>query len=172
MSERAHYERREQVNASADVVFDFIDDHEQFSAHMGQSSWMTGGGKMKVDMDEQRGRPVGSHIRMTGSILGVEIGLDEVVTQHERPARKGWATVGTPHLTVIGSNTMGAHLTPHGDGTLVRVFIDYDLPSGTVTHELGRLFGSAYAKWCVDQMLAGVVQNFRTNTDAPPGIAD
>jgi hypothetical protein len=40
------------------------------------------------------------------------------------------------------------------------VFIDYELPSGVVTHELGRLFGNVYAKWCVDQMLEGVVQHF------------
>lgn len=151
------------------MIFDFIDDHEQFSAPMGQSSWMIGGGKMAVDMDEQRGRAVGSQIRMGGSMLGVEISLDEVVTVHDRPIRKEWATVGTPHVIVIGWYTMGAHLTSHGDGTLVRVFIDYELPSGSVAHKLGRLFGSVYAKWCVDQMLDGVVQRFRTSTEATLG---
>ncbi len=75
--------------------------------------------------------------------------------------RKEWATVGTPHLIVVGSYTMGAHLTPHGDGTLVRLFIDYDLPSGPVTDELGRLFGTVDARWCVDQMMEGVVHRFR-----------
>ncbi len=104
---------------------------------------MIGGGKMAVDMDEQRGRAVGSQIRMGGSMLGVEISLDEVVTVHDRPIRKEWA--------------------------LVRVFIDYELPSGSVAHKLGRLFGSVYAKWCVDQMLDGVVQRCRTSTEATLG---
>ncbi len=160
MNERQHYERSQIVGASIEEVFDFVDDHVQFSAHMGKSSGMMVGGSMDVDLDEREGQSVDSHIRMRGSILGVEIFLDEVVTVHERPSRKEWETVGSPHLIVIGSYKMGVHLTPGESGTLVRVFIDYDLPSGVVTHELGRLFGNVYAKWCVDQMLEGVVQRF------------
>jgi hypothetical protein len=128
---------------------------------MGKSSWMMGGGHMTVDMDDRRGQSVGSHIRMGGSMMGVDISLDEVVTVHDRPSRKEWETVGSPHLIVIGSYTMGVQLFPVPDGTRVRVFIDYDLPSGAVTHELGRLFGGVYAKWCVDQMLEGAVQYFQ-----------
>jgi len=160
MNERHHYERSQVVDATAEAVFDFVDDHAQFSAHMGKSSWMMGGGHMTVEMDEQRGQAVGSHIRMGGSMMGSEISLDEVVTVHDRPSRKEWETVGSPRLIVIGSYRMGVHLTPESGGTLVRVFIDYDLPSGGVTHELGRLFGGVYAKWCVDQMLKGTVEHF------------
>ena len=40
------------------------------------------------------------------------------------------------------------------------VFIDYALPDGVVTYWLGRLFGGMYAKWCVNQMLDGVVTHF------------
>ena len=160
MSARQHYERSQAVGAAAEAVFDFVDDHAQFSAHMGKGSWMMGGGHMEVDLDDKQGRSVGSHIRMRGSVLGVEIELDEVVSVHERPSRKEWETVRSPKLIVIGSYTMGVHLTPDASGTLVRVFIDYDLPSGPVTHELGRLFGNVYAKWCVDQMLEGAIQRF------------
>ena len=105
MNERQHYERSQVVEATAERIFDFVDDHEQFSAHMGKSSWMMGGGHMSVDMDEQRGQSVGSHIRMGGSMMGVEISLDEVVTVHDRPSRKEWETVGSPHLIVIGSSS-------------------------------------------------------------------
>jgi hypothetical protein len=141
MNERQHYERSEIVAASSEDVFDFVDDHAKFSAHMGKSSGMMAGGRMDIEMDERRGRAVGSHIRMRGSILGVEIFLDEVVTVHDRPSRKEWETVGSPHLIVVGCYKMGVHLTSHVGGTLVQVFIDYELPSGVVTHELGRLFG-------------------------------
>lgn len=160
MSERQRYERSQIVGATADEVFAFVDDHEQFSAHMGKSSWMMGGSHMGVDMDDRHGRSVGSHIRMRGSMMGVEIDLDEVVSVHDRPHRKEWETVGTPHLIVIGSYAMGVHLTPVTGGTSVLVFIEYDLPVGAVGHQLGRLFGGVYAKWCVDQMLEGVVQRF------------
>jgi len=160
MNKPQHYERSQIVRASREEVFDFVDDHVQFSAHMAKSSGMMAGGRMDVDIDERQGRSVGSHIRMRGSILGVEIFLDEVVTRHDRPSLKEWETVGTPHLIVVGAYKMGVHLTGDASETLVRVFIDYDLPSGPVAHELGRLFGTVYAKWCVDKMLEGVVQHF------------
>jgi hypothetical protein len=48
---------------------------------------------------------------MRGVVLGVEILLDEVVSVHERPARKEWETVGSPQLIVIGSYAMGVHLS-------------------------------------------------------------
>ena len=66
--------------------------------------------------------------------------LDEVVTVRERPNRKEWETVGSPQLLVIGSYGMGVEIVPDALGSLVRVFIDFDLPSGTITHRLGRLF--------------------------------
>lgn len=39
-----HYEESTAIPASAQQVFDFVDDHSRFSSHMSQSSWMMGGG--------------------------------------------------------------------------------------------------------------------------------
>ena len=38
------------------------------------------------------------------------------------------------------------------------MFIDSQLPDGPVTHWLGWLFGGLYARWCVGQVLTGVVK--------------
>lgn len=38
-----HYEQSMEVNATADELFNFADDHNNFASHMNQSSMMMGG---------------------------------------------------------------------------------------------------------------------------------
>jgi hypothetical protein len=146
------------VRASPEAVFAYLDDHERFSAHMTKSSWMMAGGKMTTAVDEGGGQAVGSHIRMAGTILGIRLALDEVVTLREPPHRKVWETTGEPSLLVIGPYRMGVGLSSTGTGTLLTVFLDYRLPRRRAW--LGRLFGGLYARWCVRQMLLGAVEEF------------
>jgi hypothetical protein len=44
---------------------------------------MLGGGRMTVDLDEAKGRAVGSHIRLSGRVFGASVYLDEVVTRRD-----------------------------------------------------------------------------------------
>ena len=67
---------------------------------------------MTLSLDEQAGRSLGSHIRLQGRVLGVQLSLEEVVTEHTPPTRKVWMTVGTPRLLVIGPYRMGFVLVP------------------------------------------------------------
>ena len=75
------------------------------------------------------------------------------------PTQKAWATVGSPNLLIIGSYEMGVEIRPEKQGSRLRVFIAFDLPTGITGYWLGRLFSGAYAKWCVRQMLEGVVMH-------------
>jgi hypothetical protein len=52
------------IPAPPEQVFAFVDDHSRFSSHMSQSSWMMGGGRMSIELDEAKGQAVGSHIRL------------------------------------------------------------------------------------------------------------
>lgn len=156
-----HFEKSLLIPSSPKSIFDFADDHANFSAHMNQSSWMMGGGRMVTSTDEGHGQRIGSHIRMTGKVFGISIFLDEVVTDHNPPYTKTWETVGNPRLLVIGHYKMGFEITPQGKHSSLRVFIDYDLPSSNTW--LGRLFGGIYAKWCVGQMANGVYNHFIAN---------
>jgi len=158
-----HHERDQFVAAAPEEVFAVVDDHARFSSHMSESSWMMGGGRMSVELDEARGQAEGSHIRLSGRVFGVRLYLDEVITRRDPPNAKVWATVGAPRLLVIGQYEMGVEIAPESGGSCVRVFINYELPKGWATYWLGRLFGPFYATWCVNQMLAGVVRAF------PPG---
>ncbi len=153
-----HYWDSILIHAGAAEVFAYIDDHARFSSHMNESSWMMGGGRMNITTDAGRGQKTGSHIRMSGKVFGIGIILDEVVTDREPPHMKAWETVGTPRLIVIGSYRMKIIIEPKKPGSLLRVSLEYDLPASNAW--LGRLFGGAYAKWCVKQMINGVRNYF------------
>lgn len=114
---------------------------------------------VQTEVDADRGQRVGSHIRMSGSALGVRLFLDETVTAREPPRLKTWQTVGSPELLVIGEYQMGIAIEPAGPGACrLRVLIDYALPRRRPW--LGRLFGAAYAKWCVARLAEGAMQEF------------
>jgi hypothetical protein len=159
-----HYEESVLIAASAEEVFAYADDHNNFSSHMNKSSWMMGGGKMETKIDEGKGQKAGSHIRMSGKVFGINLFLDEVVTQHESPFRKEWQTVGEVNLVVIDQYTLGFSIKSEKNNSRLKVFIDYELPKSLKTHWLGVIFGEMYAKWCVRQMVNGVKEHFINNS--------
>ncbi len=161
MTERLrHFEKSTTIEASPQQIFEYVDDHTHFSAHMSKSSWMMAGGKMDTQTDEGKGQKVGSHIRLRGKVLGIDLFLDEVVTEHQPPLRKAWQTVGNLNLLVIGHYRMGWGINPEDSYSTLKVYIDYDLPESFKTRWLGYLFGKMYAKWCVNQIVNGVKAHF------------
>ena len=163
-----HAESRGQVQASAERVFELLDDHTRLAAHMNQRSWRTGWSQMALSLDEKAGRAPGSRIHLEGRVLGVQLSLEEVVIEHTPPVRKVWATVGTPRLLVIGHYRMGFELVPVNDadvaGLSLTVFIDYALPERGLSWLLGRMFGGWYARWCTQRMVADAQAAFAPDT--------
>ncbi len=145
------YEDTALIDAPPEAVFAFVAAPARLSSHMTKPSWMMGGGRMDVTLDEGQGRKVGAHIRVSGKAFGIALYLDEVVTIYEPPHRKAWETVGDIRLLVIGHYRMTVGATPQEGRTLLRVRIEYDLPTSNAW--LGRLFGGMYATWCVQRML-------------------
>jgi hypothetical protein len=130
---------------------------------------MMGGGRMTIDVDEGGGQRVGSRIRLAGKAFGMKLSVEEAVTQRDPPYRKAWETIGEPKLLVVGHYRMGFELLPRGQHSELRVFIEYELPSGPVARWSGRLFAGFYAKWCTRRMVADAVQHFaRASFSAPP----
>lgn len=155
-----HSESKAFIPYAVNVVFDHINDHASLSSHMGKSSWMMGGGQMQVELDEARGKSVGSKIRLAGQAFGVQLFVEEMVTEYRSPVRKVWETTAPPKLLVIGRYRMGVELTPMENGTGLRVFIDYALPERLPARWLGTLFGKYYAHWCTQQMVDDTVKYF------------
>ena len=157
-----HEEHSASINASAERIFDHLDDQTRLSAHMSKRSWQMGWGRMETVLDAQHGRPVGSHIVLRGRAFGIRLYLDEVVTMREPPLKKAWATVGEPRLLVIGRYRMGFDLMPDDTIAQLRVAIDYELPTKGISRLLGRLFGRSFAKWCRRQMVREAQHSFAT----------
>jgi hypothetical protein len=157
-----HHECSGLVPSPLDQVFAHVDDNRRLSSHMSEPSWRTGWGRMETEVDEGRGQAVGSRIRLSGRVLGVELSVEEVVVERNPPHRKVWETTGTPKLLVIGHYRMGFELSPQGSRSMLRVFIDYAVPEGGLARELGRVFGRAYARWCTQQLVDAAVRHFET----------
>ena len=163
MSDRSfprHDESTAQVHAPIDEVFAYLDDPVALSAHMGKSSMMMMGSKMSTEIDAGGGRVIGSKIRMRGSVMGIPVSLEEVVLERQPPRQKLWETVGIPKLLVLAHYRMGFELTPRGEASLLRVFIDYSLPSTVPQSWLGSLLGGVYARWCTKQMTDDAARHF------------
>jgi hypothetical protein len=155
-----HAEATALVHAPIDRVFAYLDDPRSLSAHMGESSTMMMGSRMAIETDDGQGRAIGSKIRMYGRMLGIDLSLEEVITEREPPSKKTWETVGTPRLMVIDHYRMGFELTPERDASRLRVFIDYGLPARVPGSWLGRLLGGFYARWCAKRMAEDAAKHF------------
>ena len=66
------YESSGPVQASPGQVFAHIDDPTRLASHMRKGSWRMAGGHMNTATDAGRGQAVGSRIRVSGRVLGVE----------------------------------------------------------------------------------------------------
>jgi len=93
-----HHESSALLNASVEESFAYLDDFRQLSSHMARPSAMMAGSRMAIETDERDGRAVGSKVRMSGSMLGMRLALEEVVVEREPPLRKAWQTLACAHF--------------------------------------------------------------------------
>ena len=148
------------VPGPIDRVFAYVDDHSRLSSHMSQSSWLMGGGRMDIHFDEGHGQRTGSKIRLQGRVFGLNLFLEEVITERVPPYRKSWQTIGSPRLLIIGHYRMGFELSERKNASALRVFIDYSLPERRFERWLGLLFANFYARWCTHKMIKDTVKHF------------
>jgi hypothetical protein len=147
------------IAAPRHQVFAFIDDPARLAGHMAKRSWRMGGGSMHVEVDELRGKGVGSHTRLQGRAFGVPIDVDTQVVERTPPARKAWRTLATPRLLVIGPYRMGADLADLGGASRITIAIDYALPGGR-RGVIARWLARGYARWCVRTMVHDIALAF------------
>lgn len=155
-----HHRSEVDVNADKQCLFAHLDDHRRLAAHMEKPSFMMAGATMQMEMDAQQGRAIGSLICVTGQVLGLNLIVEEVVTERVPSLRKTWETRGEPKLLVIGSYRMGFIISPNGDRSRLVVFIDYQIPPRGFAHLLGRFFSKTYAAWCTQRMANDAVAAF------------
>lgn len=150
----------ELVSTDASTLFAHLDDHARLSRHMERPSLMMAGATMRVETDAALGREIGSKITVVGQVLGLQLRVEEVVTERVPPLKKTWETQGEPDLLVIGAYRMSFTITPEGQRSRLVVLIDYELPPRGVGHWLGVGFARSYAAWCTQRMVADAVAAF------------
>lgn len=162
-----HDEEVVEVRAPPAALFAHLDDQVQLGSHMEKPSMMMMGGRMFYEFDANKGRAVGSVIRMAGNFLWLRLLVDEVITVREPPRLKVWETRGEPRLLIIGAYRMGFEISSANAASALRVFIDYQWPSGVIGRVLGALFAPFYARWCVSRMAKDAERHFALATPSP-----
>lgn len=155
-----HYAAAVGIRATPPEVFAFADDHSRLSSHMGRRSWAMAGFAMAIECDELAGRSIGSKLKLSGSMFGLRLEVEEAVVERNPPWRKAWETIGEPRLLVIGSYRMGFVIDDLGATSRFTVFIDYELPRRPPARWFGRLFGGWYARWCTERMARDTAHHF------------
>ena len=89
------------VNTTAERLFEYLDDPARIGGHMEERSWRTAGMRMHYELDGDRGKAIGSRIKLGGRIFGYALYAEQVVVQRQPPELKAWATVGATRLLVI-----------------------------------------------------------------------
>ena len=149
-----------EVAASAERVFDYLDDQPNTGAHMKRSSLMMLMGSMAYSFDHARGRSVGSVITMSGNVAGLKLHAEQIVTQRQPPFLKAWETRGEPHLFVIGHYRMRFQIEAMASLCRLSVFIDYNDPRPIIGRTAGRLLAAGYARWCVKRIATDAEEAF------------
>jgi uncharacterized membrane protein len=138
------------IDAPADAVFGFLDDHRKLAAHMARRSWRLGFGRLTLDMRVGADRtPV---LAWRGRIFALPVEVDERVVERRAPTSKRWRTIGTPRMWVLAHYAVAFTVEPRPWGSRVHLEIEYCLPPAGLPWLLGRLLGTTYARWCLDQM--------------------
>lgn len=149
-----------EVEATPEKVFAFLDDQKNLSAHMEKSSWMMAGSSMKIEMDKLDGRAVGSVIKMSGSVMGIPLFLQEKIVERKINRRKAWLTFGPQKMVVIDQYKMGFTLAPSDAGSYLKVFIEYNIPEKGLSRLLAFMLSGVYARWCTEKMATDAAKHF------------
>ncbi|MDM4768286.1 SRPBCC family protein [Pelomonas sp. SE-A7] len=165
MPDDKHYRAERVLTATPEVVFAFLDDPARLVGHMAKRSLMMAGGRMSLALDAAGGQSIGSVINLRGNMLGLSLAVDEQVVDRQVPLRKTWQTIRTPKLILLAGYRMGFELRDEQGSTRTLIWIDYSLPIVGAPALLGRWFGQAYARWCVDHMLQDAVDRFGERPD-------
>jgi hypothetical protein len=147
-----HLSQFVEIQASPQVVFDFMDDVHKAGWHMEQSSMPMMGSKMQIETLSKNQTGVGATYRWTGKVLGLPIDFSETVVKWENGRKRIWRTIGVPKIIIIGQYEMSFLVEPTKTGSRLSVSIDYELPKPIFWKFAGWLLAGWYSKWCLGNM--------------------
>ena len=159
------YSSKVLLNTDTKTAFEYLDEPKKLSARMGRSSMMMAGSKMDMILDEKQGRDLGSVIKMTGKMMGLDLFLQEKIVDRKPFEKKYWEAFGTQRLVILDQYRMGFSLKELGKQTELTVSIQYRLPSKGISRIIGKMLAGFYAKWCTEQMTKDAERAFESKSE-------
>jgi hypothetical protein len=159
------------IHAPPEKVFSQMDDFSKTGMHMGESSMMMMGSKLKLEQLSSNATGVGSSYRWHGKVLGFTIDFRETVTEWQPPEHKKWETVGEAKIVIMSWYRMWFEIRRCEPGTLVKLFISYVPPKNWLFKCLSFLFAGLYCNWCLKNMLMDTKKAFASGKKSKRFIA-
>lgn len=153
------------IEAPAERVFIYVDDIRNLARHMSERGSMPMiGSKLALEIVTPEPTGVGAIYRYSGRMLGLIIAFSETVTRYVPGREKVWRTIGQPHLLIIDSYEMRVFVEPIADKrSKLSIAIDYTLPRSVFWRTIGGLLAGSHARWCLESMIQGTVQETEGN---------
>lgn len=151
------------IDAPAERVFAYVDDIRNLARHMSEHGSMPMlGSKLALEIVTPQPTGVGATYRYSGRMMGLTIDFSETVTSYVLGREKAWRTIGQPRLLIIDNYEMRILVEPVADArSRLTIAIDYTLPRSVLWRAIGGLLADSYARWCLDSMLRGTVQDLQ-----------
>ena len=141
------------IQATPQKVFDQMDDFSKTGMHMGESSMMMMGSRLRLEQLSPNATGVGASYRWHGKIMGLAIDFTETVTAWQPPEHKEWQTIGKAKIIIMSWYRMWFEIMPVEQGTQVKLSISYLPPKNGFFKILSFLFARLYCNWCLNNML-------------------
>jgi hypothetical protein len=139
--------------ASAEDVFNNLDDLGVTGSHMTNSSAMMMGSKLKLTYLTLHHIGSGSKYRWQGKMMGIPMDFTVVVTKWIKDKEKIWETVGDSKLIIYSWYRMTLRIEPINTGTRATLSIGYLRPQFFILKMISFLFADLYCIWCLKKML-------------------
>ncbi len=136
-----------------DIVFECLDNLGVTGMHMTKSSTMMMGSKLDLKFLTENHTGLGTKYRWTGKMVGIKMDFTVEVTKWMPGEEKTWETIGDPKLIIYSWYQMHLLLTKIPNGTIAKLSISYERPSGFFYNLISFLFADWYCRWCLKNML-------------------
>ncbi|WP_276374237.1 hypothetical protein [Chryseolinea sp. H1M3-3] len=152
--------RKEIFSASAQQVFNTIDDLGVTGMHMTESSGMMMGSKLNLEFLTTNKTGIGSRYRWTGKMMGLMMNFTVEVTKWINGVEKVWETIGETKLIIYSWYRMKLLLKDVNGNTEAELSISYEKPKGLLNKILCFFLADWYCRWCLKKMLGDAKKVF------------
>jgi hypothetical protein len=152
--------------ASAEAVFNCIDDLSVTGMHMTESSMPMMGGKMGLEYLSPSKTGLNTKYRWTGKMLGMALDFTVLVTKWVKGKEKSWETEGIPKMIIYSWFRMDLAVEGDHQKSTAHLSISYERPKGFLNRILSFILADWYCRWCLKNMLNDTEKKLKVTDSA------